>query len=136
MTEVFDYSDITPEATRWAAHIAAEAIRVANHLTREPGGLKCPEDVEVVLADLEQVMERLPQLLTQVGAWLVTEAQAARVEVRYGTFAARPAAAVVAVRGFLTEAVGHAGRTRQALHDARQITAAIAAAPGDDEEKQ
>jgi hypothetical protein len=134
----------SPERTTEVARMAAEAIHYLNLATRDLSGdaLREPAAVDRVLAELDSLAERLPQLLGQLGAWLAAECRAGRLRVAYGTWAHSSTEAQVAVLAvsaigqYLTEAAGHAGRTRQALHDARQITAAIAAAPGDDDEEE
>ncbi len=137
MTAEFDYNHMTPESIRDAARTAAEAIRYMNHGTR--GGLEDPRDADVILAELEAATERLPQLLSQISRWLVAECQAGRLRLTSGSSSAHSpsgeAMAVAAIRQYLTEAKADTGALHGALHDARQITAALVPAPGDDAEE-
>ncbi len=135
----FDYEHMTPENVRGAAHTAAEAIRYMNHATifAGSGGLKYPSDVDAVLVSLESLGERLPQLVKQLGDWLIAECRAGRVRVTSAPPAHSPsieARAVSMVRQYLTEADGHAGGWSTSVHDARQITAALAGVPGEGKE--
>ena len=131
----FDHLDhTTPENTRAAAHAAAEAVRYLNHATFT-GGLRDPSDVDAILGDLQTFMERLPQLLSQLGAWLLAECAAGRVRSDAAPPGHAPsieAQAVAAVRRYLAEAADdcHDG-VRPALHDARQITAKLVGVPDD-----
>lgn len=132
MTE-FDYTDMTPENTRKAANQAAEAIRFLNHATF-PGrtaALRYPGDVDAVLVALDALGERLPQLLDQLGAWMAAETKAGRIRVA-APGAHTPSTEAVAVAALcmhLGEAAGVVEVFRRALHDGRQITATLAAAP-------
>jgi len=135
----FDHLDhTTPENTRAAAHAAAEAVRYLNHatFTTDRGGLRDPSDVDAILGDLQTFVERLPQLLSQLGAWLLAECAAGRVRSDAAPPGHAPsieAQAVAAVRRYLAEAADdcHDG-VRPALQDARQITAKLAGVPDDD----
>jgi hypothetical protein len=139
MTAEFDYSHMTPGNVMAAASIAAEAIRYVNHATRggpDAVALESPADVDAVLADLEILALRLPQLLGQIGGWLVAECRAGRLQIDSGSWASSAsieAMAVAAVRQYLTEASSHAEALGEVLHEARQVTAALAAAPGGEE---
>jgi len=135
-----DYSAMTPENTRKAAALAAEAVRFLNHATLFPTApaLEYPSDVDALLADLETLQQRLPQLLGQLGEWMAAECKAGRVRVSCGTYAHSPSTegiAVSALRQYLTEAAARADGAREALHDARQITAALAGVPGGERDR-
>jgi len=138
MTE-FDYSDQSPENLRAAASTAAEAVRYLNHATL--GGpnmiaLEYPSDMDAVLVNLETLAQRLPQLLGQLGGWLVTECQAGRLQVASGSRTRIHSAETIgvsAVRQYLTEATVHAEALREVLHDARQVTSTLAPAPEEGE---
>ncbi len=140
MTELGTGGPYSPEDTRRTAALAAEAIRRLNHATlgvHATEALQEPADADAVLVELDSLTERLPQLLAQLGAWLAAECRAGRLRVAYGAWAHSPsteALAVSAIRQYLTEAAARTEALREVLHDARQITAALAAAPGDDEE--
>ena len=82
-----------------------------------------------MLAELESLAHRLPQLLGQLGGWLAGQCQAGRLRVTPQIWPRSPSTevlAVTAVRQYLTEAAVHAGALRDVLHDTRAITPAIA----------
>jgi len=62
---------------REIADRAAESIRAINHLT--PGALGYPGDLYEVIAGLTVMAQRLPQLLSQLSAWLEAEHAAGRI---------------------------------------------------------
>ena len=133
----FDYGNMTRENLRRAVSMAAEAIRYANHLTLGTGttALEYPSDVDAVLVDLETLAQRLPQLLDQLGAWMAAECAAGRVRVAISG-AHSPSTegvAVSALRIHLDKAGWGVEASRQALHDARQITAKLAGVPDEGE---
>jgi len=69
---------------RETAEAAAEAIRTLCHLTLPANGypgLEFPSDVDVIVAHLETMVQRLPQLCQQLGGWLVREREAGRAGV-------------------------------------------------------
>lgn len=132
MTE-FDYSTMTPENVLRAARLAAEAVRFLNHATFSPvtAALRYPSDVDAVLVAMDALGERLPQLLDQLAAWMTAETKAGRVRVATPG-AHSPSAEAVAVSALqvhLNKAGEGAEAFRVPVHDARQITATLAAAP-------
>jgi hypothetical protein len=137
----FDYSNMSPENIREAANTAAEAIRYMIHATLgDPHtvAFQDPGDVDVVLAELEILAQRLPQLFGQAGAWLAAECRAGRLRVvvsgTQGHSPSTEAIAVSAVRQYLTEAGDRAGQLREVLHDARQVTSTLASSSGEGEQ--
>ena len=52
------------------AHAAAEAIRDLNHVTRHQDSLAQPGDAYELIGALFLTASRLPQLITQIRAWL------------------------------------------------------------------
>ena len=63
----------------WADQ-AAEAIRRLNHATlSSEDGYVHPSDVDATLANLQVLVQRLPQALVQMRVWLKAQAQAGRV---------------------------------------------------------
>jgi hypothetical protein len=52
------------------AHAAAEAIRDLNHATRHQGSLAQPGDAYALIGALFLTASRLPQLITQISAYL------------------------------------------------------------------
>ena len=132
MTE-FDYTNMTPENVRKAANLAAEAIRYLNVATldRPREVLRDPADVDRILADLETLGQRLPQLLDQLGARMTAETKAGRVRVN-APGAKSPSTETLAVAAscrYLEEGITGAEMFQTAVHDARQITATLAPAP-------
>lgn len=62
---------------------AAEAIRALNHLTRNDG-LGYPSDVYDIIGSLQLMAQRLPQLFSQLGAYLITEGNEGRIRHDHG----------------------------------------------------
>jgi hypothetical protein len=138
MTTDVDYGRMTPGMVRKVAQGLPDSVRYLNHATIAPvtAALAEPADVDVVLAALVTVQERLPQLLDQLGRWLAAECAAGRVRVTSGVWAASPsteALAVSALRHYLTEAAARAVALGEVLHEARQCTATLAGVPGEEE---
>ena len=115
-----------PEYLLEVLQAAAQAIRVANHVSRDRAALGEPADAYHAILELASVAERLPQLFAQIGGWL----QGMRVAVPSGTLAGRPGLAVLTV----TEALEHAGTVaselRAVLTAAANVAAGLAAAEG------
>jgi len=66
---------------QWADQ-AGEAVRALNHATiwaDDARGYQFPADVDATLANLQVLIDRLPQALEQMGRWLDREASAGRV---------------------------------------------------------
>jgi hypothetical protein len=123
----------TPDRTRRAAELAAQAIRLLNHATRhDRGGLKYPADADRVTTELGILVSRLPQLLSQIAGWYEAEQAAGRLTVEYGPFEGYPVRAVSAVRTMMFNAAGIAEDLHAALEHAHRITAAIAGGPEDE----
>ncbi len=68
----------SPEQTAQAADVLAECVRFLNHATgRHAGqGLTWPADAYQVLGSLYTGTGRMPQLFTQLGTWLASQAAA------------------------------------------------------------
>lgn len=109
------------------ADVAAEALRALNHTTR-PGstGLHTPADVYDTLAGLELLTARLPQVLTQLQAFLEREHAAGRVQVVDGPHTGDPAALLAATTHELSAAAVTAASLRDALADAHELLSAAA----------
>lgn len=127
----------TPEYIKQVARHFAEAVRVLNHLTlahRAPGTLRQPADADYVLVEVATAIERLPQLLEQMGAWFDNELAVGGLEVKYGQFERNTQDAVLVIGQDLLAARNHLGRAWEALNRARQVTATIGApyTPEDD----
>ena len=117
-----------PEYLLEVLQAAAQAIRVANHVSRDRAALGEPADVYHAILELVSVAELMPQLYGQLGGWLEAEQAAARVAVPSGTMAGQPDLAVLTV----TETLAHAGTVaaelRAVLNAAANVAAGLAAA--------
>lgn len=119
----------SPENTRRAAALAAEAIRFLNHATgnRDSEALRYPSDVDAVVQDLAVAVMRMPQLFGQIAQWLGRECDTGRLEVRYGPNAGHPQHAAAQVSALMVAAAEAADRLHTVLDAARQVTASIGA---------
>lgn len=117
--------DSSPAQLGWQA---ADAIRTLNHRTHPPTATD-PAEVCQLLAALAATAHRLPQLLTQLTRWLQTEQAADRL--RADTLGADPGEITAAAAHHLTHAAHTATRLSDALDDAHQHLAHLAAT-GDD----
>ena len=117
-----------PEYLLEVLQAAAQAIRVANHVSRDRAALGEPADAYHAILELVSVAERLPQLFAQLGGWLEAEQAAARLAVPSGTMAGRPDLTVLTV----TETLAHAGTVaeelRAVLNAAANVASTLAAA--------
>lgn len=105
------------------AEAAAEAVRTLNHATRPGARLTGPVDVYDVLGALALLAGRLPQVLSQLQAFLIAEHTAGRIAIVDDQHTSDPAAAVADLSRSLDGAAGHADLMGQALKRA-QATAA------------
>ena len=112
-----------PAYTRAVAEAAAEAIRVLNHATfgAGNGALRHPSDIDAVLRSLAALAFRLPQLRSQLAAWLEAEQAAGRIQVTGGEYEGKPALAVAEARSWLAAAAVHAAELAEALDAAAGI---------------
>ena len=72
-------SGVAPQAHAWRA---ADAVRFLNRATlgvTSPTGYRYPSDTDAVVGALQTLADRLPQALTQVGAWLQAQHRRGRV---------------------------------------------------------
>ncbi len=98
------------------AEAAAEAIRALNHATLPAARtLTGPADVYDVTGALASLTARLPQVLSQLQAFLVGEHTAGRVRVVDGPHTVDPAAALAQSDRWLTCAAAAADTLRHAL---------------------
>ncbi len=106
------------------ARAAAEAIRGLNHATLGSGGYVWPADVDAVVAELETMVERLPQAFAQAQGWLLAARDAGRVgqdpETADGPVDVDEAISIA--WNHLRQASTYATWTRDALHLARTET--------------
>ena len=104
------------------AEAAAEAVRVANHLTRTHSSLKYPHEADTLLRYLESAAAGHRQLLSQITGWLEEEQKAGRIRVADGRYMGDPAAAVAEVRERLKAGKWAAEMLRAALDGAASVT--------------
>jgi hypothetical protein len=113
---------VTGEAAR-CTDTAAEAIRALNYATLPAAGtLTGPADVYDVVGALATLTGRLPQVLSQLQAFLAGEHAAGRVRIVDGPHTGDPAAALVDVQQWLTCSSSRADALREALE---QVHAAL-----------
>ncbi len=105
----------------------AEAVRVANHMTRHHEALEFPAEGDQLVRELESAASRLPQLLDQIASWYEQEAAAGRLEVPSGDRAGSPEMAVVAIRMRADAARKGAEQLQADLASLGQVTATLAA---------
>lgn len=106
------------ETTTGISAVIAEAVRFLNYATRQ-GGVTEPATIYSVTGELETAAHRLPQVLGQLGGWLLAEAEADRI----ADTAHRPAPRLAAeTREVLAEASAHAGRLGVALATVHELT--------------
>jgi hypothetical protein len=133
MTDLEPGGPYSPERTAEVARMMAGAVRYLNHATLDRPGeaLSCPADLDRVIAHLETMAQRMPQLLGQAASWIRSETLANRTEVTYGKFKDRPALAADVATMALEAAAARFGEAARALEEAHQITSAISGI-GDD----
>lgn len=138
MTTDLDTSGpFTPERTKDAANLAAEAIRFLIHATLNPDtadALEYPADVDAVLSALATMTMRLPQLLTQLTQRLAAMTETGHLDVVSGRYAGKPELATDVVRMALDAAMARAGNAHTSLDSAHQVTSAMAWAGNGEED--
>ena len=112
------------------AEALAEIVRALNHLTRHHEALHYPSEADGLVQHLAAAAGRLPQLLSQLSAWLNEEYAEGRIRMTGGEFP-QAVLAVMAAEARLGKAAEHAEALRQALESAASVTSCMAAA-GDD----
>ena len=115
-----------PKYTIEVANALALSVRVLNHLTRHHEALEFPADADLLIRELAVGASRLPQLLSQVGAWLDREQAAGRIEVPSGEYAGNPRTAVVTAGVRLEMASAIAAALQEALEDVARVTSGLA----------
>ena len=114
------------EAARHA-DLAAEALRALNHATQPgTGALTGPADLYDVLGALVLLAGRLPQVLSQLQAFLNAEHTAGRIAIIDDPHTNDPAVTVTQLSRFLDDAAGHADLMGQALERAHATAARTA----------
>lgn len=121
-------TDKDPMALRETLDTAAQAFHEANHLTlalNGTPGLEFPADAYLAFANLRLAAQYLPQLLGQLGDWLLGEYAAGKVASDTGEDAG---AEVMEVSAALIRAASVAGDLEKALGDAHNASATLKAA--------
>ena len=99
-----DLADLLALPPQDLADLAAEAVRALNHVTIETrpghGGYRTPSDADATLANLQVLVERLPQALSQMARWL--DGQGIDGRLRHDTYPAHQDRATSARQGRLT----------------------------------
>ena len=125
----------SPERTKKLAETFAECVRVMNHATRHREALEYPSDVDRVVRELSSAASRLPQLLSQIGAWLAQEDAAERIAVPSGEYQGNPLLAVATARLRLDMASAIAAALQEALDDAARVTCDLAAVEAEEDDE-
>jgi hypothetical protein len=120
--QVIDLDQLTADDTIALARTAAEAIRGLNHATGCDAGLGQPAAAYDILGALSLAASRLPQLLTQIAAWLDRALTAGRLGHDLGE---DPSLAVDAAAVFLGDARGSAAALAGHLDGAQQQLASV-----------
>ena len=123
----------SPQETLALARTAAGAVRSLNHATLGGDGLAQPADAYQLIGELSLVAAGLPQLLGQVGRWLVAALAAGRLGCDDGT---DPAAAVSGAWLFLSGARASAAALAHDLDQAQQQIAAVHGGPSAEEAEE
>lgn len=110
---VTEYGDALPEL-----------VRALNHVTMHHEALEFPSDADRLIRNAALAVSRLPQLLSQAGAWLAHEQAAGRIEVPRGE---APATVVLAARMRLERAAQIASELQEALDFAASVTSGMGA---------
>jgi hypothetical protein len=119
------------QATMALAEITAEAIRILNHATRDPGAITEPATVHSALGQLAAAAHRLPQLCGQLAGWLAQEYNAGRLACAQGVLDD----AVGDAQASLDRAARHATRLGEALDQAQKATAWLYRPAGSGEDR-
>ena len=117
----------SPERTAEAAEGMAELARYLGHATRDRDALCYPNDLDRVVASVETMAHRMPQVMRQLQAWLRNETGACRTEVTYGQYAGRADLAYDTTAIRLETAAARFADAARALEQAHQVTSAIGA---------
>jgi hypothetical protein len=104
---------------------AADALRELNHHTRNSDALTGPAEMCWLLADLNAIAQRLPQLLAQLSRWLNQQHANATFRADNNDCPDELVAAAIAV---LTHAANHARRLAIDIDTAHQHAAHLATA--------
>lgn len=126
MVEFYMNGPHTPDTTRKAGTLLAEAVRYLNHATQPVNGqpgLKHPADANSLIYDAYTALERMEQLCVQLAVYVES---AAAIPGRLYDARGGDAAAVVAdAAAALREAAGLLGQPARELRDAHTATARL-----------
>ena len=119
-----------PQYVLEVAEAFAEAVRVLNHLTRDPASLEYPAEVDGLIRDVSLAVARLPQLLGQVGGRLEAMREAGILRVVSDDYLqTTPDTAVMRTRVSLDEARAFLEGAQASLEAASRVTSGLAAVP-------
>jgi hypothetical protein len=137
MTDLEPGGPYSPDRTIEAANTAAEKIRYLNVATLDDphAAIISPQDLDRVIASLETLAQRMPQLLTQLVDWLTSEAEAGRLRVGYGRHEGKPGDAAMWARIEADRSAARFGSARESLAALHQITSAISRVADDEGEQ-
>jgi hypothetical protein len=121
-----------PSCPAGHADAAVEAIRALTAATMD-GGYEQPSDVDSVVAALEDLTHRLPQVIILTGKWLADQDAAGRIGDDRGG-GDTPHLAVAEVHYHLRDATDLATRIAGALNRAHQATSHLTGTAGDGED--
>ena len=124
--QVIDLDQLTSDDTVTLARTAAEAIRGLNWTTNSPAGLDQPSTAYDIIGALSLAASRLPQLITQVSAYLSRALGGGQLGHDLGE---DPAAATGAAAVFLRDARMSAAALAGDLDAAQQQLALINGTP-------
>ena len=120
---------MTPTGAVDLAHTASEVIRVLNHATRHTHdcpALRYPADAYGLVVELGQLASGLPQLFTQVSAFLQQQLQHGLVSVEGGEHVGDPFGAVGTASHQLEGPASQAARSLATSLDAAREAIAFA----------
>jgi hypothetical protein len=125
---------MSPAHARIAADTASEAIRALNHATQPADGfpgLSSTVDAYRLLGALQELADRMPQLLEQISAYLQRQLQLGLVDVDDGPHIGDPLTAIGTASNALEgQAIVGATRLAAALELAHQTIAWTATTSG------
>jgi hypothetical protein len=121
----------SPEYTRELGDGLAEIVRCLNYATRDVApGLRYPRDADRLLRDITVALDRVPQLLEQIRAWLRSRSHAGRIGHDQGDDAVE---AVTAADAYLLDVIPYLEDVTDRLREAAAQTSHLTdTTPGDD----
>jgi hypothetical protein len=129
MTDLNPDGPHSPERTQEIANLVAEGTRFLNYATlSEAPGLVAPCDAYELIGSVKIACERLPQLLSQTGAWLGDQDRRRPLGDSYAHIEGHPQdvhEAVGQATGHLSAAVGLAMQLADHLREAHNLTGGL-----------